>query len=372
MFWYLILCILISYPLLIVYAGVRWRKSAQTVALQLSCFVLWFFMAMRAPSVGVDTKYYCYIFEQLGQVPFSKVFRAVTYASPNGNWTMDFEPGYRFYNKLVSLISHDPQMITIMNSTVIILLLYKLIRKQSENAMLSIWLYITLGVFQTEMNVARNAIAILIIYLALQYVENGKKLAYALSVCLAALIHQSTLLFLPLYFFLRKPAPSSKNMRGLILFSAFIGTGILIFGARLQAIFPGIFGKYLTAQNMKMESILVGALYLVLVIFVLRFMKKEEKNRIIRECSIGIWMFTFTMSCFGLNIGLKMAARVAALFGTYMIILIPNMVSKISEEKRRHTLIVLLIAGCGIQYILRLMVNNIGGTMPYSFFWQEL
>ena len=369
MFWYLTLCILLLYPFLIVYAGVRWHRSAQTVALQLSCFLLWFFMAMRASSVGVDTKYYCYVFEQLSYAPLSKVFHMVTYGSRTGNWTMDFEPGYRLYNRLAGFLSHDPQMITIMNSSIIILLLYKLILKQSKNAMLSIWLYITLGVFQTEMNVARNAIAILLVYLAFQYVKKGRLWPYMITICLAATIHKSVLVFLPLYFVFRKTSPSRTRMKRLILHASLAGMGVLLFGSRLQALLPGIFGRYLTAQNIKMESLLVGGLYLFLVIFILFYMKNEERQKVFKECPIGIWMFTITMCCFGLNIGLKMAARLAALFGTYMIILIPNMVSKITDEKRRHTLILLLIIGCGVQYILRMTINNIGGTMPYSFFW---
>ena len=64
-----------------------------------------------------------------------------------------------------------------------------------------------------------------------------------------------------------------------------------------------------------------------------------------------------------------MAARVAALFGTYMIIFIPDLLDKIKNEDRRIWISFLVAAGCGLQYILRLMINNIGGTLPYSFFW---
>lgn len=46
------------------------------------------------------------------------------------------------------------------------------------NAMLSIWLYLTLGVYQTEMNVARNAIAILLGYTAFHWIKERKFAPY--------------------------------------------------------------------------------------------------------------------------------------------------------------------------------------------------
>ena len=78
--WYLIVCILMFYPFALVYVGKKHGVNTQKLALQIAWFVLCIFMSLRSLNVGVDTKYYGYIFEQLKNVPFSKVATTVTYA----------------------------------------------------------------------------------------------------------------------------------------------------------------------------------------------------------------------------------------------------------------------------------------------------
>jgi hypothetical protein len=80
-------------------------------------------------------------------------------------------------------------------------------------------------------------------------------------------------------------------------------------------------------------------------------------------------MLTVNLSFFGINVGLDYAARMAALFGPYVILLIPQMLSLIESKTRRQNAAFLLAVASGVQYILRMCINNIGGTMPYSFFW---
>lgn len=369
MFWYLFICVFMVYPFLLVYVGKKHGVNAQKVALQLSALVLMFFMALRDQTIGVDTKYYCYIFEQLCDAPVSKIFSVVTYGARGSNWVVDLENGYRLYNKIIGLLFNSPQMITVVNSCIIIILIYLLIKKKSKDYFLSIWLYLTLGLFQTEMNVSRNAIAILICYHALDYIAEKKFWKYIIWVCIAATIHKSVLVFIPLYFLFKKPIPSGKRMRLIIEISSVVGIGCMVLAPYIQNIIPMGLGKYLMASNEKTESLLVGGFYIAIVFFIWFMMKRSEKEGIYYACSTGMWMFTLNIACFGLNIGFKMAARVAGLFGVYIIILIPDLIYEIKSEKRRKTVTILLILGCGLQYILRMMINNIGGTMPYSFFW---
>ena len=369
MFWYLVICTLMFYPCMVLYLGKRQKVNTQILALQIACSMLCFFMAFRSQQVGKDTGYYCYVFEQLKDVPFSKIPSVITYATEDRTWTFDFEVGYRFYNKLIGCFASSRQAILICNSCIIFFLLYQLIKKSSKNYFLSIWLYLTLGVFQTQMNVARNAIGIMICYYALHYIENKKCKKYMLLTCLAALIHKSVLVFVPLYFLLKKPFCKTKTMRRCMELSAVAGIGLLFLGPRIQNYFPTGVGKYLTASNEKTESLIVGVFYLLIVFFIWIMMKPKERRYAFQNCPIGSWMFLLTICCFGANIGFKMASRVAALFGAYMIIFIPDLLNEIKNEDRKIWLSFLVAAGCGLQYILRLMINNIGGTLPYSFFW---
>ena len=103
---YLVLCLLLAYPARLCVLAQRQGRSAQHVALAISCAVLWFFMAMRAQTVGVDTKYYVCIYQQFPQISWKELFTAQLYPTPRRTWELDLEPGYRLLNKLLSIYRH--------------------------------------------------------------------------------------------------------------------------------------------------------------------------------------------------------------------------------------------------------------------------
>ena len=118
-----------------------------------------------------------------------------------------------------------------------------------------------------------------------------------------------------------------------------------------------------------MESIIVGVFHLALFLMIFLILSKQERKNLFSQYKIGTAMFTFNLCCFGLSFGVGYAARLAALFGPYMIIYIPQMLNVIESKTKRQIVTWIVVVVCGCQYILRLFVNNIGGTMPYSFFW---
>lgn len=122
------LCLMLAYPARLCVLARRQGRSAQYVALAISCAVLWFFMAMRAQTVGVDTKYYVCIYQQFPQISWKELFTAQLYPTPRRTWELDLEPGYRLLNKLLSIYLPAPQWITVANSALIIALLYRWLR----------------------------------------------------------------------------------------------------------------------------------------------------------------------------------------------------------------------------------------------------
>lgn len=89
------------------------------------------------------------------------------------------------------------------------------------------------------------------------------------------------------------------------------------------------------------------------------------------ECeAIGVWMLMLEMLFFCIGYDVAAATRMAALFGPYLIILIPRLIeSGIESKSVRLNVIALVMVLSGMQYIVRLQINNIGSTMPYQFFW---
>lgn len=367
MFWYIIICVSILYLYVLSVIGKCSGKNADRLMLQISCMILLFFMGMRGLRIGVDTKFYGFVFSQFSDIPWSKIFTATTYATAAKTWQFDFEPGYRLLNKVLSIFGNSTQIITFFNSFLIIVLLYAWVRREAPNQMLSIWLYVTLGFFQTEMNVTRNAIAIFIVYLSFRYINDKYK--YFLLVILASMFHKSAVIFLPFYWIYHNAKLDVKKMVAYVLSGVFIGINFQLIGPIIRKLLPLGLEKYFTSSNDKAEALMVGLMYAAIVGFLLFFMNKAERYQSIRDNQMGSWMFTINISFFGLNIGLGSAARMAAVFGPYIIVYIPQLLESITDENDRKRVTWFIIFISGIQYVLRLQINNIGKTMPYRFFW---
>lgn len=369
MLWYLVICALMLYPYAIARAGSLSGRKTKHIALMNACLILWFFMAFRGLRVGVDTKHYAYVFSQFDEIPFSQVFTAVTYANESESWAFDFEPGYRLANKLLSLFFTSPQAITVFNSTVIMVLWYFLIKRDSPNFLLSVWLFITLGIYQTEMNVTRNAIAILMVYNAFPYLRR-RELPKFLAACLfASLFHVAALVLLPVYFLVWGVELKPKGMALLVLASCVLGFVFPLISPVISAMVPARFAKYLQGNNEKLGSLIVGVLNGGFFLLTLWLIPRKNRKRIFTRERLGVVLLTINLCFFGLNIGLGDASRMAALFGPYLVILIPRMLTLIENRARRRDAAALIVILSGIQYVLRMCINNIGGTLPYGFCW---
>lgn len=369
MLWYLVICVLMYYPCAIARAGLRSGRKTKHIALMTACVILWFFMAFRDISVGVDTRHYAYVFTQFKKIPFSQVFTAVTYANESESWAFDFEPGYRLVNKLLSLLFTHPQTITIFNATIIMVLWYNLIRRESPDFMLSIWMLLTLGIFQTEMNVTRNAIAILIVYNGFGFLRRGQFLPYAAVCVFASVFHVAALVFLPLYWLIRRFRLTPRRAVALIGAACVLGILFPLIGPYLSALLPGRYAKYLQGSNEKLMSLMVGFLNGGIFLVTWLLLPRKHRHEIWTRHRQGVFLLVINLCFFGLNIGLGDASRMAALFGPYIIILVPRMLTLIPNRARRADAARVLMVLCGIQYVLRMCINNIGGTMPYAFFW---
>lgn len=351
--------------------GHRFKKKKFFLFIAMA--ILFFFMAMRSISVGADTRQYCAAFKQIHNLRWADIFTANIYGANSRNWILPLESGYRLYNKIIAIFSSNTQTITIINSLLIIGINYFLIKRNSKNPMLSVWLYITLGVYQTQMNVTRNAIAILIVYLSFSFIEQKKFLNYSLCVLLAVTIHTSTIVLIVLYWLINVIKITKKKIN--IIF----GTALLFastfsnFRTYLIGFVPTRYRLYFMASGADLEVMAVGLVHIGLVVLVFLGTQKSARGDILKSESIGVWMLILDICSYVMAFSFSLATRLAGLFGPYLIYFIPSVIERgITEKKEKRLFTFLVVVFCGIQYIVRLHFNNIGSTMPYLFFWEEI
>lgn len=372
MFVYIAICLSLLFPLYLQRRSERLGIHVRTAPLLIACTILAAFFSLRASSVGVDTKFYCYAFAQFRNISYRDLFRARVFATAANTWTINLEPGYRILNKLLSELTTNPQEITIVNGILLFVFLFLFIRVSSDDPMMSIWLFVTLGFFQSDMNVTRNAIAVFLCFCAFRWIREGRFLRYLLIVALASLIHQTALMFIPLYFLIRYVAMNRR--RAAVLFALFLvlGLSMSFFQSRIISVLPYRYARYFLSGNEKLVSNLVGLFNAFVVLFTLSFTNHEERVDLEQSWQFdeGIWMLVLNVCFFAMSFGFSAASRAAALFSPYVIVFIPNILRAVRSERQRTFGCFAVAAICFLQFVLRLMVNNIGGSIPYRFFWQ--
>jgi transmembrane protein EpsG len=116
------------------------------------------------------------------------------------------EQGFYLLQRLLLTISSNPQILIFTTAVITNILIVAVLYKYSRMFELSIYVYITSALYIASMNGIRQFLAAAILFAATKYLLDGRWIKYMLVILLATTIHQSAIIFIPLYFFVRRPA----------------------------------------------------------------------------------------------------------------------------------------------------------------------
>lgn len=348
------------------------KKINKKYLLIVILFVLWFLATFRATSVGADTLNYTELFEQIKGFTFREVFTADIY---DGGYThkVDFEVGFKLLIYLwVNIFFFLPARSALgLVSFLTLFFVYKAIRYQSPMPIMSIWLYITLAFYQTSLNMQQNALAIAIALWAIKFINEKKSIYWMLALLFATLIHMSSLFLMPLYWLSKIKFDGKK----FVLTIGVIG-GVLAFSeGAIRAIsrfIPIQYLGYLNTEKNATDELLVLVLHCILIAsiyFVTNAFIKRNKNTIRFNIYINPYFMCFIaeIALYMLSLTALGLARAATLFSPTLILYIPILIGSIQIKATRKRAMYSIILLSFIAYVIRLAINNIGSTQPYSF-----
>ncbi|AMC10856.1 hypothetical protein Lupro_06190 [Lutibacter profundi] len=150
------------------------------------------FAGFRSISVGSDTNMYANRFERQ-YLSFMELMTQHT----------RIEIGYRFLEYIASLFSHQYVAILLVTASVVLFFQLKGIYKLSENRAISIFVFITFGIYTYVFNGARQALAAGVFVYAIVFLVQGKFKKYVFWILIASFFHKSVIFGIPLYFLFR-------------------------------------------------------------------------------------------------------------------------------------------------------------------------
>lgn len=342
----------------------KYEKS-DNIIVAIAALILFFFAAMRSIHVGADTKQYVESFLGISETNWIDLGQ-YTY-----KWHDNLEFGYKVYNKLLSVFGHK-QTITIANSVLQIGLITIVIYKQSKDKWLSIFLYFSFCFYQTALNLTPSSFVSYFMFLTLPFIKDKKLMKFLIFIGIGMFFHTSAIFFLPLYF-LSKIEINKKIMTLVCVVYGLIFAFFPIFIKILTYILPSKYNFYIDDSHEHTGNsveILVLVVQILAIVFCFLQIEKKQRRTVINENTLIVWMLIYEILLYLLSLSSSMFQRGAFLFSPYFVILLPNLISQISDENRKKlTTLAMVVYGTAL-YILRVQINNVGTTMPYEFFFQ--
>ena len=264
--------------------------------------------------------------------------------------------GFGILQMLLKRISDDPQVLifttALITNTLIVIVLYK----YSRMLELSLYVYITGGLFLVSMNGIRQVLAAAIAFTALKYIINGNLKRYILIILIASLFHQSALVLLPIYFLVQFKAWSKATV-ALLIFSVVIVIGFEQFSSLLfSAIEDTQYGEY-------EEFAEGGASVLRVAVFgapiLLAYIGKEklreifpQSDYIVNLCLIGlVFMIVSTQNW--------IFARFSIYFSLYQLLLVSWVVKLFRPRDEKMIYFAIILCYLAYYYFENVMNLNI-------------
>ncbi|GEM_PF-745970 len=291
---------------------------------------------IRHPGVGVDYDYepenpdyqagYKYYFISVAQEDFSYI------NSPDNIYRS--EPGYFLLNFLLSRISDDPLIACYGISALIILLRMLAVYKYSSSYWVSAMAYISYGYFMYSFCTFRQELASSILLFAIPFLQKKKLLPYLLIVLLAASIHTSMLLFIPIYFVARLPINKltlslySSAVLFVLFFSEPVLNLIIRYLPSLSAYGPDSYFM----QGRPWIYLFFPVIFLIVILLLKNKLLERNPDNIVL-----INLYTWGTMIFMVVVKHFMAQRVALVLMPVIVLLMPEVFKALGVNEEKYT-----------------------------------
>lgn len=322
-------------------------QRGKIIILCLSFVEMFAIASLRDYKVGADTLNYVEAYKTICNLPWSELF------------TVDFEPGYIVYNKLLGLITPNPRILFVVSGAFISFAICKFVYRYSCDVALSMIIFICMTFFFHSLNILRQFLAISIALSGIKYIEHNQFFKYLIIVVFATSFHYTAFIMLVLY-------PLSKfNLSFLNALIILFICGIIskILGrSLLQNILVLYYQQY--SLNTSFEGGLNMMLFLIVITFscfLVLYKKNDKRTKLFK----AMMLLACCLQVFALDFSLF--ARVVNYMSIGMLIFIPNV---LGEIKNPH----INLAAKAICYIIIIfyflkigLIDNLDCAVPYMF-----
>lgn len=349
------------------------RKERNTkIFIVLSFFVLFVLMGFKAPHLGTDSSSYNIIFMRIGQQSsLGNAFAASGISAP----------GYVVFCRIIYKLFPFSQARIIGTALVILIGVYRYIRKKSNDIYLSVLLFISLTFYVQGFNISRQYMAMAILLNAfVEWYSNKKSVLGWVLFVIAMTFHTTAIVGLAVWFLIgnRIDYSNNKQLRRLIAKSILLGIAAILIQTRLIDIFLRIFPIYRNyfgnralnqfSDQGQGRAIVIVFGYLAVLLYCLLLLRRNRKvneERLLAAEQLPVMLFSIIIGIVGATS--PVIIRMNSFFTITAISFIPNTFSIDKPSNRRIlTGITLLLT---FAFLMIYMIEDKSDVIPYTFFW---
>ncbi len=308
---------------------------------------LFVFLAARSSSVGsTDTLNYC-----------NMMRRAIA----TDSWRQFYdeegvETGFQFFTFCLSRIFRGSQFIIFASAFIYVVSICYFIYHNSDDAPLSLTMYITLGMMTFEMQGMRQSIAMSVCLFAYEFAKHKKFMKFLLLVLLAMQFHQTAVVFIIIYF--------------LINLKFTIPNLVLIFMGSFSAVFfaDKIIGVANNVFDMEYKNTvdeggaIATLIYIIIIITAFWFNKRLQYNG---NATKLLYVAILGGVCYILRyFGALASERISFYFIFSLLALLPNTLKSLQIEESSFVRTLVIILSIAL-FVYRLQGSDL---IPYSFY----
>jgi len=317
----------------------------------LTCLVMF-----RHESVGTDTRTYMFFFEKYLSVSWGEISAS------------EFDIGFSYFNKVVSLVSENQQVFIAVSAIITVAMIYPTYKRLCEDTSLTIVLFGTMSTFVMMFSGIRQMLAIGIGFISYHFTRNKKLIPFILTVILAMSFHTSA--FMLVFMYPIYHAKITKKWLFAVIPSVAV---VFVFNKQIFSVLALFVERY-TDYDASMTQ--TGA-YTMLILFVMfavfSFLIPEESN--LDDETIGLRNFLLLALVVQIFAPLHMLAM---RMSYYYIIFIPLLLPKIilyRSEKWAQVAVVsrhVMVAFFFLYFFLNAYRGGNLKVFPYHFFWENV
>lgn len=353
-------------------------KLRQKVYLLFVFLMLALVASLRAYTVGVDTHQYYFNYELISKIDWQ------------AHSEIRYELGFFSLCKILYYISPDPQLLIIVTSCFICFSVGVFLYKNSNDVIFSSFLFILLNVFSFYLTAMRQALAISIILLGIEFLKKPgfrNVVFYVLIVFLAMQFHNSAAIMIIPLFFVKIKYTNTSFLVALIITSATFVLAPLIWQLMLR-LFPSYAGYTDSefADSNYFAAALNTLICLTMLLFGLVFSNKNNRlqsnksqptlvygnnQKMVLSFDLTAYLLTFALAFFAISMRMSLLSRFSSYFSVFYIIWIPNITAQMTNQKDKTFITFLtMVFAVAFFVIIAVFRPEWHGVIPYEFFWE--